>query len=223
MKKETIIKDVKTAGVVVAGMITMSACNNIKDVPLDNNEIAIVSHKTDSVVKQNHRYTLSQNVSDFCNKKIQNYRERNKYIAKRGAKQYISQHIKDSTRRSLLTEIVSHENITGGFEIGDDGRYMFIENILAEETVNTRFIREKYRWVNDLLLYLNNIYTEKQFLNSEFFKVLNNERLEKEFIANTEQIESLKTTIDMARKDGVSIYEKAWNKNVTELKQSKQR
>lgn len=222
MKKETIVNDIKTAGVVVTATMTMSACNNIKDKPLNESEKVVALQKTDSIARQNPCYTLSQSVIDVCNNRIMVYQQRNKNIVKRGAKQHIHQQISDSKRRSLLMNIVNNESITGGFELDDNGYYMIDDNN-ADERVNAEFIRENYRWINDLLLYLNNTYTDRQLLKTEFFKVLNNKRMEKDFIANTEQIEALKTTLDTATKQGMTIYEEAWNKSVADIKKSRQR
>ena len=223
MKKETIVNDVKTAGVAIVATMTMSACNNVKSKPLSEKEKAVAVHRTDSVANQNAQYRLAHTMTDFCNENITKLRAKNKSIVKKASQQYVQKQIKEAQIRYILSDIIKNEQITGSFEIDDDGFYMVDDVVNNDTCVNADFIRDNYRWVNDLLLYLNDKYTDRQLLKTEFFKILNDKKLEREFTRNTDNIEHFKVTLDMASKNANSIYDKVWEKNVADIKQSRQR
>ena len=76
-------------------------------------------------------------------------------------------------------------------------------------------------WFNDLMLYLCDIYTDAQFMKSQFFPVIKDSSAYKRFIYNTEKIAMYGGVLNTASKQRSKIYTRTLKQCVSEYKQLK--
>ena len=213
MKDNKIISSIKTAGVIATAAFTMASCGH----KLSESEKETVKHKTDSAAMVHHEYKLATNLSELCEIKIRNFRRANKDIVKLYAKDYIAGNIKNVDMKKFMLNMINEEAfITESFS-----------DVIESDTVSNdvssimRNIRKNQRWFNDLMLFLTDEYSERQFLKSEFFKVVNDARLRTIFETNTERMEKIQTSSDFAKERKAVVYQQLWNKYENEVQRKR--
>lgn len=186
MKKETIINDIKTAGVVVGATLVLNTCGNGR--PLSEKQMQTVYHKTDSAVNANQHYRTASKVKFVVDNRISEYRAKNKSLVKKYSASYIKSAIKEEKLYKFMMTAMKYETMAlDGDIIVDSEDYIDY----GERNSNINYIRRNERWFNDLMMYLSGKYNDRQLLNSEFFKVIKDKNLRHSFEHNTKQIEKL--------------------------------
>ncbi|MBR3511113.1 MAG: hypothetical protein IKN73_03565 [Alphaproteobacteria bacterium] len=216
MKKENVVSGIKTAAVVATAVLTLNSCGNRK---MSEKQMQIVEQKTDSAQRVHPGYKMASGLYDLCEIKIREYRESNRTLVRKTAQGYIKRYIKDINLRNFMLNSIQDEALM---------QKAFFEDVDSEldsvesNTVDTMsYIRKNERWFNDLMMYLTYMYDERQLLNSEFFKVLNNKDLRGIFEYNTRNIEKLKEYSDFTAERKNSIHNEIRNKYVEEAKHLK--
>ncbi len=207
MKKENIISDIKTAGVVATASLTLASCN---PKPLSESQLQMVQHKTDSAANTNNEYRIARTLTFLVDDRIEQYRNANMNMVKKYSMSYIKRDIKDATLRKYMIDAMLNEK-SYDIEMADNIEYS--DSADTENVSQTmQYIRNNQRWFNDLMLYLNGKYTDRQLLNSEFFKIIKDYELKRRFEYNTVRIEELtkNTTFLSQRQDSIrgKIYDK---------------
>ena len=207
MKKENIISDIKTAAVVATAAMTLSGCGHKE---LSESQLQMVQHKTDSAVNANNEYRIARTLTFLVDDRIEQYRNANMNMVKKYSMSYIKRDIKDATLRKYMIDAILNKN-SYDIEMADNIEYN--DSADTENVSQTmQYIRNNQRWFNDLMLYLNGKYTDRQLLNSEFFKIIKNDELKRRFEYNTGKIEELtkNTTFLSQRQDTIrgKIYDK---------------
>lgn len=216
MKKEKIINDIKSAGVVTAAVLTLNACGNRQ---LSESQLQTVQHKTDSAEMADYEYKVAMNIICVGGDRVKQFRDVNKNLVKKYSKEYIKQVMPNSYLRKLMLKAIDDETLTvihnctvidSESDTSAGGRMNAVNNI-----------RKNQRWFYDLMLYLSGNYNDRQLLNSEFFKTVNDPRLKSKFENNTEQIEKINSCLDLATQRKNVIHQELWNKYVQEEKRKR--
>ena len=157
MKKENVISDIKTAGVVAAASLTLASCN---PKPLSESQLQIVEHKTDSAANANNEYRIAKTLNVLFDDRIEQYRNANMGLVKKYSMSYIKRDIKDAALRKYMIDAILNKN-SYDIEMADNVEY---DNSADTENVSQtmQYIRNNQRWFNDLMLYLNGKYTDRQ-------------------------------------------------------------
>lgn len=212
MKKTKLKNILKTTGLVAGLSWTLSSCNNTKQKTLSDNEKQLIVNRVDSILNNNSQYRLSQKILNFGNEEYDSLRALNREIAINCAKQYIKNNIIDANLRGFMLKILESQNAV--YDDSEDTEY---------SEISLPSVRKNNRWFNDLIMYLRNNYTDEQFLNSEFFKVINNDVAYKKFAYNTNKVSVFENVIANSSKQTSDIYGKTWEKCVKEYNSQKQR
>ena len=212
MKNSNIVSGIKTASVVLTAAFTMSSCGNKA---LSEQEVQLVKHKADSAASVHPEYRIASGMLDLCEAHVERYRRGNKDVVKMHARDYIVNNIKDAAIARLMLDMLKEEVfLTESYSdttASEDGQN---NNKLA-------YIRKEYRWFNDLMLYLTGQYTERQFLNSEFFKVINNPSVKKCFEKNLDHIELIEGDIEFVSGRKTYIYKQLTDKYTKEVQKQR--
>ena len=213
MKDNEIISKIKTAGVVATAAFTMASCGN----KLSESQTQIVKHKTDSAAYVHHEYKLATDLAELCELRINNFRRANKDIVKLYARTYIADTIKDlDTKRFMLDMIDDEVFVTQSYS------NIVESDSITDNTFNKlSYIRKNQRWFYDLMLYLTDEYNERQFLKSDFFKVVDDARLKSVFERNTQRMEGIQKNFDFALERKTAVYNQLWNKYKNEVKRKR--
>lgn len=141
--------------------------------------------------------SLSKSFRDVLSDTYTDYRRANKEMLKQAVDKYVRGNIRDAKLLKFMLNSVKYENVNMGFENSTDWVDEYNEDgeSYSAENEQMTMIRRDYRWFNDLMLYLNDKYSERQLLKTEFFKTMNNRKLMQDFTKNTEIIESLSCSI----------------------------
>lgn len=141
--------------------------------------------------------SLSKSFRDVLSDTYTDYRRANKEMLKQAVDKYVRVNVRDAKLLKFMLNSVKYENVNMGFENSTDwvGEYNEDGESYSAENEQMTMIRRDYRWFNDLMLYLNDKYSERQLLKTEFFKTMNNRKLMQDFTKNTEIIESLSCSI----------------------------
>ncbi|MBO7053426.1 MAG: hypothetical protein J6W27_03270 [Alphaproteobacteria bacterium] len=141
--------------------------------------------------------SLSKSFRDVLSDTYTDYRRANKEMLKQAVDKYVRVNVRDAKLLKFMLNSVKYENVNMGFENSSDwvGEYNEDGESYSAENEQMTMIRRDYRWFNDLMLYLNDKYSERQLLKTEFFKTMNNRKLMQDFTKNTEIIESLSCSI----------------------------
>jgi hypothetical protein len=224
MKKENIVHDLKTAAVVATGVLALNSCG--KNKTLTPEQLQTVEHKIDSAKHFHREYKMAEDLSDLCSSKIEEYHNANVGLVKKYSKEYIEKNIqKPQLRKFMLTAVINEKVVSDYIDDSDS-------NIETDSVTNDtdfdclspmRYIRNNERWFNDLMMYLTSKYTDRQLLNSEFFKVIKDKKLRKNFEFNTNQIENLQPSLDFTIERKAAIQSELRNKYTKEVLHTKQR
>lgn len=141
--------------------------------------------------------SLSKSFRDVLSDTYTDYRRANKEMLKQVVDKYVRVNVRDAKLLKFMLNSVKYENVNMGFENSSDWVDEYNEDGESYSAENEQMtkIRRDYRWFNDLMLYLNDKYSERQLLKTEFFKTMNNRKLMQDFTKNTEIIESLSCSI----------------------------
>ena len=139
---------------------------------------------------------LSKNTLAILSDALMGYRATNKELVKLYANKYSRKHISDRKLLSFMLNAIKFENVNYAC---DDSDFVSeynedVESVDVTDKYLTK-IRKNNRWFYDLMLYLNDKYTERQLLNSEFFKTVKDKDLLKVFSKNTDIIDILSNNI----------------------------
>ena len=214
IKTENFVHDIKTAGVIAGLSLTLNACH---ERPLTQQQIDTISCKTDSAVKKHQEYIFAENLKKLSAARIDDIREKNRKIVKRLAKAYIVNTILNPDLRHIMIQSINNETVVFEYSELFESEYEFSSNI------NSGYIYKNERWFYDLMMYLNNNYSDRQLLNGAFFKVIKNEYAKNMFEKNTERIEFFQKSFDSVSRREDSVYNNVWNKYAQEVKKSNQR
>ena len=220
MKKiDNVFHKVKTAGAVAGLALTLNSCSNIKKDNLNSEDCSRISLRTDSVLQTMPMYRLSTSIDEFIQRKLPEYHELNKDLVREYAMRYVARNIKDIDLRMFMTDLLQkeylYEYVADAEESGD---YEY-QSYKAFQ----RIIRNDYRWFNDVMLYLTNQYTDDQFLKTDFFKIIKDERAYQIFKQNAEYTKNLQNLSRTANNHLVKMYDDVWEQQKEEYKKSKQR
>ena len=218
MKKEKIISDIKTAGIVTMASLTLSSCGPKELTP---SQLEKASYKTDSAVNKNSEYKITKKIIDLCSVKAEEYRDANKNMVKKYSVDYIKRNIKNMELRKFMLASVKNNGFSD-FDVIDDYENDSIgggEYSNSSKTI--RYIRRNQRWFNDMMLYLSGQYNDNQLLNSDFFKVVNNPVLKKNFEHNAKRIEQLNANTMFATQPQNRIYGEIFNKQKEEIQRKR--
>ena len=84
-------------------------------------------------------------------------------------------------------------------------------------------IRRNHRWFNNVMLYLSGKYDDAQFLKTDFFEKIKDEKSLIAFENNVKEIQRYQK-LDRAKNEHIiSLHDNTYNKVATEYKKSKQR
>ena len=170
-----------------------------KEVKTNVATVAVGVHKQEN---PNNVHTqipsLSKSFRDVLSDTYTDYRRANKEMLKQAVDKYVRVNVRDAKLLKFMLNSVKYENVNMGFENSTDwvGEYNEDGESYSAENEQMTKIRRDYRWFNDLMLYLNDKYSERQLLKTEFFKTMNNRKLMQDFTKNTEIIESLSCSIN---------------------------
>ena len=144
------------------------------------------------------------------------YRRANKDMLKLAVNKYVRSNIYDATLLRFMLNSVQYENVNMGFGNSSDWVSEYCEDVESVSAVDEQMviIRRDYRWFNDLMLYLNDKYSERQLLKSEFFRTVNDKALLQNFTKNTEIIEKLTNSIQQEYANTKQNVENAVQDNV---------
>ena len=212
MKDNKIISNIKTAGVVATAAFTMMSCGRLSEA-----ETQIVQHKTDSAAKEHIEYRMASNVLDICESRIKGYRDANKTLVKMYSRDYIQHNEKDFAARNFMISALEDTALM----LSTNSDSCTSDSIEAGQINSMRYIRRTQRWFNDVLLYLSDKYTEEQFLKSEFFNVINDMTLRKNFERNMKHIEEMHKAEKFAINRKEIIYGDLWNQYAKEVKKQR--
>lgn len=160
--------------------------------------------------------SLSKSFRDVLSDTYTDYRRANKEMLKQAVDKYVRVNVRDAKLLKFMLNSVKYENVNMGFENSTDwvGEYNEDGESYSAENEQMTKIRRDYRWFNDLMLYLNDKYSERQLLKTEFFKTMNNRKLMQDFTKNTEIIESLSCSIKQEYANAKQTFEKSVQDNV---------
>jgi hypothetical protein len=88
--------------------------------------------------------------------------------------------------------------------------------------LNTSDVRKNNKWFNDLIMYLNDVYTDSQFLTSEFFYLIQDVSVREQFISNAEQIANYNRVAGIAKTQKSKVYNKIMNDCIAEYKKQRE-
>lgn len=130
---------------------------------------------------------------------LQGYRIMNKNLAKLYAEKHLRARLRDPKLVAFMLNALKYEDVNRGGEILS---YYFEDTdadveIAVENAVDhyMQLIRSDHRWFTDLMLFLNDKYTARQLLNSDFVKVVKNRDFLRVFAKNAEAIDFLTNNI----------------------------
>mgnify|MGYP003290030740 CR=1 FL=1 len=160
--------------------------------------------------------SLSKSFRDVLSDTYTDYRRANKEMLKQAVDKYVRVNVRDAKLLKFMLNSVKYENVNMGFENSTDwvGEYNEDGESYSAENEQMTKIRRDYRWFNDLMLYLNDKYSERQLLKTEFFKTMNNRKLMQDFTKNTEIIESLSCSIKQEYANAKQTFEKSVQDNI---------
>lgn len=171
-----------------------------KEVKTNVATVAVGVHKQESFNNVHPQIpSLSKSFRDVLSDTYTDYRRANKEMLKQAVDKYVRVNVRDAKLLKFMLNSVKYENVNMGFENSTDwvGEYNEDGESYSAENEQMTMIRRDYRWFNDLMLYLNDKYSERQLLKTEFFKTMNNRKLMQDFTKNTEIIESLSCSIKL--------------------------
>lgn len=160
---------------------------------------------------------LSKNMIMILSDTLVDYRRYSKNLVKTYADKYVRKNIKQRDLVSFMLKAIEHENVNLAVDESDFVSE-YNEDVESVDTTDRYMtqIRQDNRWFYDLMLYLNDKYTERQLLNSEFFKVIKDKDLLKTFSKNADIIDKLSSDIQCEYKQHKT---KITAKSVSESKQ----
>ena len=170
------------------------------DVRNNVTEVAIGAHKQENSNNVHPKIpSLSTSFRAVLSDTYNDYRRANKELLKQAVDKYVRGNIREAKLLKFMLNSVRYENVNMGFEYSSDWVSEYNEDgeSYSVENEQMAMIRRDYRWFNDLMLYLNDKYSERQLLKTEFFKTMNNRKLMQDFTKNTEIIESLSSSIKL--------------------------
>lgn len=170
------------------------------DVRNNVTEVTVGVHKQENSNNVHQKIpSLSTSFRAVLSDTYNDYRRANKELLKQVVDKYVRGNIHETKLLKFMLNSVKYENVNMGFENSSDWVSEYNEDgeSYSAENEQMAMIRRDYRWFNDLMLYLNDKYSERQLLKTEFFKTMNNRKLIQDFTKNTEIIESLSTSIRM--------------------------
>lgn len=160
---------------------------------------------------------LSKNTIMILSDTLADYRRSSKNLVKTYADKYLRKNINNRDLLSFMLNAIERENVN---LCGGDSDFVseYNEDVESVDTTDRYMtqIRQDNRWFYDLMLYLNDKYTERQLLNSEFFKVIKDKDLLKTFSKNANIIDKLSSDIQCEYKQHKT---KITAKSVSESKQ----
>ena len=219
MKKiDNILHGVKTATLIAGLSLTMNSCSDADKAAEKQKETMVVSRKTDSILAQNPMYRLSCSINEISRMYLAEYKRENKDLVRVNAIRYLPKVVNDAEIRNMMLKILQQDFSA---DLYCDVAEIY-ENVCVDEKVKCD-IRTNYRWFNNVLLYLCGKYTEDQFLKTDFFKLINNERAYNTFKNNAESIKTFSEILKASDKQMNSLHDKAWNQSVQEYRKEKQR
>jgi len=207
MKKENFISKMKTAGVVAAAVVSMNSCeqkNTADDV------FQAAEYKTDSAANIRPEYKNTANAIMLYQAQIETYKDANKNMLRYYAEDHINRTVKNARIRKFLLAAMEEQLLVEVSGLDADEFLYRSADLDSCDVTQMRFYRRNQRWYNDLVLYLADKYNERQLLNGDFFKTIENTELKKTFEYNTKQIERLKSISKVALKRENAIYEDLW-------------
>lgn len=204
MKKEDIVSKAKVAGVAAVATLTLASCKKKEAVTPES--VLTTEYKADSAANTCIAYTTTGRTIDVCNKKIQEYKDANKDMLKSYSKDYIKKNIKHVPLRNFLVMAIEKPSLMEVSDFDVDESAYAVTDVDTFSVNKMRLFRRNHRWYNDLVLYLTDKYNEKQLLNGDFFKTINNAKLKQRFEDNVNQIEHLKSVAGIAERRREIIY-----------------
>ncbi len=213
MKNNKIIYLLKTTGVVATAVLTMASCGH----KMSESEKQTVQHKTDSAAMMHPEYKLASDLSDLCDLRIKNLHRLNKDIAKIYARRQVLDNITDTFMKKLMLDMITEESFV------TQNCFAVTESDSVQDNVSdaVSFIIKNQSWFNDLMLYLTDEYNEKQFLQSDFFKVIDDEQFRNMFEHNVKKIEKIQSGADFAAERKTVVYQRLWNKYEKEVQKQR--
>ena len=218
-KSYKVVNDLKTTSLVMGLSLTLSSCDFNKSGSDDHNYTEI-SHKTDSVLQKNLEYNLALRTQDSLRKRITQLQEANKTIVRNCAKKYLRRHITDNDLYVFMLKKLQNEYVSLNSDNYDDV-YEYGDVDLGTQYMST--IRRNHRWFNNVMLYLSGKYDDAQFLKTDFFEKIKDEKSLIAFENNLKEIQRYQK-LDRAKNEHIiSLHDNTYNKGATEYKKSKQR
>ena len=179
---------------------------------LSQEEKNAIIYNVEILAQNNDAYKLSENVLDLCAHQAEIFRRANKSIVLRNAKLFIESNVSDSvSKKKMLSELSAYTNIYCTPKDRKDGFLL-----------NTSDVRKNNKWFNDLIMYLNDVYTDSQFLTSEFFYVIQDVSLREQFISNAEKIANYNHVAGIAKTQKSKVYNKIMNDCIAEYKKQRE-
>ena len=211
MKKDNLVSKIKTAGVCATAVMTLGSCEQKNTT---DNAVQDAVYRTDSVANIRPEYKNTINAIALYEAQIQIYKEANKNMLKCYAQDYIKRNIKDLRLRKFLSLAMDEQILmeVSGFDMNES--VCDLIDLDSCYVAKMRFFRRNQRWYDDLVKYLLDGYTERQLLNSDFFKTIKNAEMKHTFEYNTKQIERLKSVVKAASKRETLIYDDLWQQCV---------
>lgn len=227
-KTEKVVKDVVKTAVVVAGAyVTLSGCNNARNqnnhqTMLTQEQMKAVVHKVDSAKYEDNRYVNMAAFEGFYQENLQKYKNANKEIARAFVKMAIKAEVKDKKLYNFMMSSLASDEYCFEFVVGYSDGDFDSDGVVSQ----VGYIRENYRWFNDLMLYLSNVYDDEQLLNSGFFDVVKNnyaKQLKQKFASNTEDMKTIKSNMLSAKQQKYSIVKTLREQYINASEQTKKR
>ena len=218
MKKDKIVSDIKTVGVVATAALALHSC---KKEPLTFARVQTALYKTDSAANMRPEYTTTTRALDLYEAQIQAYKTDNKNMLKLCCRDYLQYKIKNFELRRFLMSALENQTLMDFSDFDVDEANDVVSDMDAYYINKLRFFRRNQRWFNDALLYLCDKCDEMQFLKGDFFKTIKNPELKAKFAYNTQKISELNSVAAIASKRRDHIYDDMWQHYLKETKRQR--
>ena len=217
MKNNKIVSGIKAAGVVTTAVFTMASCGNKH---LSESQTKIVEHKTDSALAVHPEYRMASGLLAIGESKNKGYHDANRNLVKMYTREYIKNNIQDPMLRRYMLNYLE-QGLTNPSIICDEIEADSINSVVETSDLNMRCMRRDYRWFYDLMLYLSDKYTDKQLLNSQFFKVVDDPEFKTKFEYFASKIDFVNSSVEFAVERKKIIREQTWNKYAQEVQKKR--
>lgn len=211
------VSGVKKAGVIATAVFTIASCGNKG---LSESQTKIVEHKTDSALAVHPEYRMATGLLAICESKNKVYHDANKNLVKMYTRDYIKNNIQDKLLREFMLNYLE-QTITNPSMICDEIEADSIDPGVKVSALTMRHMRRDQRWFYDLMLYLSDKYNDKQLLNSQFFKVVDDPEFKTKFEYFTSKIDFVNSSVEFAVERKKIIREQTWNKYAKEVQKKR--